>query len=228
MKRICIAAIAAALLAGCQTMSQNETAGALLGGVAGAVLGNQFGSGDGRVAMTAIGAVIGATVGAQIAESLDAASQQQATSATQQALSTAPVGGTVHWDNPSNASGPASGSTAITPGRDRRHGKSLPRVPADHHRGRATGDRCRHGLSSERRHLVPDVASGTPPTARFRATARGGARRECGCTVPPSGLPRHSGLSFPPQGHRKDLPESGPALLKASVSRWERCSYRFS
>ena len=114
MKRIYIAALGAALLSGCQTMSQNETAGALLGGVAGAVLGNQFGSGDGRVAMTAIGAVIGATVGAQIAESLDAASQQEATSATQQALSTAPVGGTVHWDNPSNAAGPASGNTVIT------------------------------------------------------------------------------------------------------------------
>ena len=114
MKRIFIAALGAALLSGCQTMSQNETAGALLGGVAGAVLGNQFGSGDGRVAMTAIGAVIGATVGAQIAESLDAASQQQATSATQQALSSAPVGGTVYWDNPSNASGPASGNTSIT------------------------------------------------------------------------------------------------------------------
>ena len=113
MKRICIVALGAALLAGCQTMSQNETAGALLGGVAGAVLGNQFGSGDGRVAMTAIGAVIGATVGAQIAESLDAASQHQASAATQQALNTAPVGGTVHWDNPTNATGPASGSTAI-------------------------------------------------------------------------------------------------------------------
>ena len=114
MKRICIAALGAALLTGCQTMSQNETAGALLGGVAGAVLGNQFGSGDGRVAMTAIGAVIGATVGAQIAESLDAASQQQANVATQQALNTAPVGGTVTWDNPANTTGPASGSTVIT------------------------------------------------------------------------------------------------------------------
>ena len=114
MKRTYIAVLGAVLLTGCQTMSQNETAGALLGGVAGAVLGNQFGSGDGRVAMTAIGAVIGATVGAQIAESLDAASQNQAGAATQQALSTAPVGGTVHWDNPTNASGPASGSTAIT------------------------------------------------------------------------------------------------------------------
>ena len=114
MKRIFIAALGAALLSGCQTMSQNETAGALLGGVAGAVLGNQFGSGDGRVAMTALGAVIGATVGAQIAESLDAASQQQASSATQQALDTAPVGGTVTWDNPANASGPASGATEIT------------------------------------------------------------------------------------------------------------------
>ncbi len=114
MKHIFIAALGAALLTGCQTMSQNEATGALLGGVAGAVLGNQFGSGDGRVAMTAIGAVIGATVGAQIAESLDAASQQRASSATQQALDTEPVGGTVFWDNPANASGPASGSTAIT------------------------------------------------------------------------------------------------------------------
>ena len=114
MKRIYLAALGAALLTGCQTMSQNETAGALLGGVAGAVLGNQFGSGDGRVAMTAVGAVIGATVGAQIAESLDAASQQQAQTATTQALNTAPVGGTVHWENPANTTGPASGSTAIT------------------------------------------------------------------------------------------------------------------
>ena len=114
MKRTLSAAMGLLLLAGCNTMSQNEGAGALLGGLAGAVLGSQFGSGDGRLAMTAVGAVIGATVGQQIAESLDAASQHQANTATHRALDTAPVGHSVHWENTANTTGPAYGSTTVT------------------------------------------------------------------------------------------------------------------
>ena len=166
MKRIYLAALGAALLAGCQTMSQNETAGALLGGVAGAVLGNQFGSGDGRVAMTAIGAVIGATVGAQIAESLDAR--------------IAAAGRRGNPAGPEHGAGRGNGDLGQShqrfrprlrqhghhPGRGERRRENLPGVQADHYGGGAGGNRSRGSLPGERRQLGPHVASGTPFATR--------------------------------------------------------------
>ena len=104
-------------LAGCAGMSENETAGTILGGVAGAVVGNQFGDGDGKTAATALGAIIGATVGREIGHSLDRTSRRRADAATRRALDTASVGEGITWENPANAGGPARGTAKIT-----RHG----------------------------------------------------------------------------------------------------------
>ena len=51
---ICAGLSLAMLLAGCAGMSENETAGTLVGGAAGAVLGSQFGKGDGKLFQRAL------------------------------------------------------------------------------------------------------------------------------------------------------------------------------
>ena len=110
-----VAALGTALaLSGCATMSENETAGTILGGVAGAVVGNKFGKGSGKTAATALGAVIGASVGRNIGQSLDANSRRQAGVATERALETAGIGESITWENPSNEGGPAHGSATVT------------------------------------------------------------------------------------------------------------------
>ena len=101
-------------IAGCATMSENETAGTILGGVAGAVIGNQFGDGKGRTAATALGAVIGATVGREIGHALDQTSRRRADAAARTALDTASVGEGIRWENPANSGGPAYGTATIT------------------------------------------------------------------------------------------------------------------
>ena len=109
--------IAAGLLSavsGCATMSENETAGTILGGVAGAVVGNQFGKGGGKTAATAIGAIIGATVGREVGHSLDQTSRQRAAAATHQALESAALGQGITWENPGNQGGAAYGEAVIT------------------------------------------------------------------------------------------------------------------
>ena len=108
-----IAALGPAL-SGCATMSENETAGTIIGGVAGAVVGSKFGKGSGKTAATALGAVIGATVGRNIGQSMDATSRQRAGAAAERALETADVGESITWENPANESGPAQGSATVT------------------------------------------------------------------------------------------------------------------
>ena len=108
-----VAALGTAL-SGCGGMSENETAGTVIGGVAGAVVGNKFGKGSGKTAATALGAVIGANVGRSIGKSLDETSRRQAGSATQEALNTASVGESITWENPANEGGPAHGSATVT------------------------------------------------------------------------------------------------------------------
>ncbi len=110
-----IAALGPALaLSGCTTMSENETAGTIIGGVAGAVVGNRFGKGSGRTAATALGAVIGATAGRNVGRSLDTTSRQRAGAAAHEALETADVGEPIRWENPDNVDGPAYGSATVT------------------------------------------------------------------------------------------------------------------
>lgn len=113
--RVIAAALGSALiLSGCSGMSENETAGTILGGVAGAVVGTQFGDGTGKTAATALGAVIGATVGRNIGRSLDETSRQRAGAAAHEALDTAEVGESITWENPGNAAGPAYGAATVT------------------------------------------------------------------------------------------------------------------
>ena len=109
-----VAVIGPVALSGCATMSENETAGTLIGGVAGAVVGNQFGKGTGKTAATALGAVIGATAGRNIGRSLDATSRQHAGAAAHRALDSADIGQSINWENPDNAGGPAYGSATVT------------------------------------------------------------------------------------------------------------------
>lgn len=112
--------LAAALgLGGCAGMSQNETAGTVVGGVLGAVEGNQFGKGRGKEAMTAIGAIVGATLGREIGRSLDESSTRRQEEAAGRALEIGEVGQRIMWENPENAQGSAKGATVITKqGRD--------------------------------------------------------------------------------------------------------------
>lgn len=114
---LCAGFSLAVLLAGCSGMSENETAGTLVGGAAGAVLGSQFGKSDGKTATTAIGAVLGATIGRELGASMDETSRRRAGEATHRALDTADVGAGITWENPANAGAPARGTTVIT-----RHG----------------------------------------------------------------------------------------------------------
>ena len=109
-----VAAGLVSAVSGCGNMSENETAGTIIGGVAGAVVGNQFGDGSGKTAATALGAIIGATVGREVGHSLDETSRRQAAAATHQALDTASVGQGITWENPANTGGAARGSATIT------------------------------------------------------------------------------------------------------------------
>lgn len=95
---LALAALAAALLAGCETPPdrQKETSGAVIGAVVGGVLGNQIGSGGGRVAGTIIGTIAGGVVGGSIGRNMDDTDRLKAA----QALETSPTGAPVTWVNP--------------------------------------------------------------------------------------------------------------------------------
>ena len=114
MKQQVTAGLIVALLTGCATMSESETAGTVLGGVAGAVVGNQFGKGSGNTVATALGAIIGATAGRNIGRHLDETSRTRAGAAAEQALETAAVGESITWENSANESGAAHGSATVT------------------------------------------------------------------------------------------------------------------
>ncbi|MGV3572825.1 MAG: glycine zipper 2TM domain-containing protein [Ramlibacter sp.] len=94
-----MAAIAAALLAGCGTPpppDRNQQAGTAIGAVVGGLLGSQVGRGDGRVAATIIGAIAGGAVGNAIGRSMDETDRIR----TAQVLETAPTGAPTRWRNP--------------------------------------------------------------------------------------------------------------------------------
>jgi len=88
-------ALAALLLAGCQTSNQNI--GRVTGAVAGGLIGNQFGSGSGRVAATLAGALAGGIIGDSIGRNLDQNSRQAALQAEYNALERGTPGQPVRW-----------------------------------------------------------------------------------------------------------------------------------
>ncbi len=95
-----IAALAAALLAGCSTAGPKETGGTLVGAGLGALAGSQVGSGTGQLAAVGLGALVGAFIGNEVGRSLDRADRLYAAQTAQQGLEAAPAGQTVAWTNP--------------------------------------------------------------------------------------------------------------------------------
>lgn len=108
IKRNSFAALAVAVLAtaGCTSdgyIDQRQTGavvGGALGAVGGGLAGTQVGSGRGRTAAIIAGSVLGGVLGSAVGSRLTAEDNRYATSATQQALSTAPPGQPVSWQNP--------------------------------------------------------------------------------------------------------------------------------
>lgn len=87
---------------GCsQTRGNNQTTGAILGGVTGALAANSIGKGSGRVAATMLGAFVGTVVGSELGAYLDEIDQQKADEAFV-AATRAPVGRTIRWNNPNS------------------------------------------------------------------------------------------------------------------------------
>lgn len=100
LKRLAVAAITLALLAGCQDAGTKQTLGTIAGAGAGALAGSQIGSGRGQLAAVAIGTLAGALIGSEIGKSLDRADRLAMRRTTQHALETAPSGHVAEWRNP--------------------------------------------------------------------------------------------------------------------------------
>ena len=89
------------LLAGCATdgpVREQQTAGAVLGGLIGGVIGHQFGDGRGRTAMTVIAATTGALIGGELAR--ERAISEREREAAYLALESRPSGEVVRWRDP--------------------------------------------------------------------------------------------------------------------------------
>jgi surface antigen len=95
LARVSVAVLCAALVAGCQTPTKEQT-GAVLGGVAGGVLGNQIGDGRGRTAAVIGGTLVGALIGGSIGREMDENDRYRA----QQALEYTPTRQSSTWTNP--------------------------------------------------------------------------------------------------------------------------------
>lgn len=108
LRKLVPVALAAALLAGCQTNKENV--GTVGGAVAGGVIGSQFGGGTGKLVTTGVGTLLGAFIGKEIGSSLDKADNQHASQAASRAYA-APVGERVVWNNPQSGN---SGSVTTT------------------------------------------------------------------------------------------------------------------
>ena len=80
------AALCALSLAACETMSQREAAGTVVGGALGALVGSQVGHHDDRVLMAGLGAAVGAYLGHEIGRKLDAREEAEHERAAQRAL----------------------------------------------------------------------------------------------------------------------------------------------
>jgi surface antigen len=119
-KLVPVAAIAALLLSGCESMQNapKQTGGTVLGGVVGGVLGSQIGGGKGRTAAIIGGTLLGALLGSEVGKSLDRADKTYMEKAETQAHS-APVGQTIAWNNPESGN-----KGTVTPTRDGRDSKT--------------------------------------------------------------------------------------------------------
>ncbi len=86
---------AVALLAGCQTISKQQT-GALIGGAAGGAIGSQIGGGRGRTAAIIAGTLAGAAIGGSVGRSMDDVDRMRVS----RTLETVPDRQSSTWRNP--------------------------------------------------------------------------------------------------------------------------------
>lgn len=96
----------ALILTGCQTTNwgTKQTVGTGVGAVAGGLAGSQLGKGSGRLWATGAGVLLGALLGSEVGASLDSADRMYMQNAQHQVHS-APIGETVHWNNPNSGHG---------------------------------------------------------------------------------------------------------------------------
>jgi surface antigen len=92
---VLLAAVALALFAGCETMSQAEQ-GEVIGGVIGGVVGAQVGDGSGQTAAIIIGTLAGAMIGRHIGETMDDVDRMR----TARTLNDSRTGQSTTWVNP--------------------------------------------------------------------------------------------------------------------------------
>ena len=99
--RILPAALALALLAGCQSGAGNkQIGGGLIGAGLGGLAGSQIGSGKGQLAAVALGVLGGALLGSELGKSLDKADMAYAERNANNALEYNQAGTSSTWRNP--------------------------------------------------------------------------------------------------------------------------------
>lgn len=81
---------------GCQTHSQREQTGAVMGGALGGVLGSNVGRGEGRTAAIIAGTLLGAVIGSEIGRYMDQTDELQAQRALELNRDRQPS----QWQNP--------------------------------------------------------------------------------------------------------------------------------
>lgn len=102
--------IAACAQQGQNSMVNNRTLGAVVGGLGGAAVGSQFGEGRGRTLAIIAGGLAGTLIGGQLGQNLDANDKRMSQATAQQALNNNSAGQTSTWSNPQSGN-----SGTITP-----------------------------------------------------------------------------------------------------------------
>lgn len=115
-KSILFFPLAGALLLGaCSNAPSKQDQGAIIGAATGAALGATIGGGSGQVLAAAAGLMVGALVGQSVGKSMDEQDRLAMAEAEGEAVR-APLGETIHWQNPDSGH---SGTVTAT-----REGKS--------------------------------------------------------------------------------------------------------
>lgn len=117
--------------------------GGLAGGIGGGVLGNQIGHGTWNTVATIAGTFIGGALGAGVGQSLDNIDCMASRQATMQAVTSAPVGQPIAWQNNQNGN---YGSTVVTSRNYGQYGQNCAQyssnIVVNNTRQTATGTAC--------------------------------------------------------------------------------------